>query len=397
VDRLGGLGERLTYGLGRLWEERTRRSIVVASVLAAVLVLTLTASIVAALNGNRPAAEAARSRALDFAVLAGSTVRNTGPSVITGDLGGVRSGDSIRGFPPGVIVGDQHAADEVALQAQSDLSAAYSDAANRQATDELPRNLVGLTLQPGVHRHESDVALTGTLTLDGRDNSDSLFILQAGATLSTEPDSKVRLINGAQACNVFWQVGSSATLGTDSEFVGSVLALASVTVQKGAAVTGRVLARMGEVSMNDNTITLPKCDDPQPASPFIKVAPPVVDPGATPTTTSETSDEGNGDGDGNETDETRTTTRRPPGSTTTPGSSTAPSTTRPTTTTQPTTTDPTTEEPTSSSPTTTEESSTSAPTSTSQEATTDPTTDPPESSEPSESPLLPVPLPPLPV
>jgi hypothetical protein len=197
--------------------------------------------------------------AASFAVLAGTTVTNTGPSTISGDLG-VSPGTAITGFPPGkVINGTQHAADAVALQAQSDLTTAYKDAAGRIPATTVSKDLGGQTLAPGVYKATSGLGLTGTLTLNAQNNPSAVFVFQAGSTLITASSSTVKLTGGAEACNVFWQVGSSATLGTNSTFVGSILALTSATAQTGTTVEGRVLARNGQVSLDDNTITLPTC------------------------------------------------------------------------------------------------------------------------------------------
>ena len=157
-----------------------------------------------------------------FAVLAGATVTNTGPSTIVGDLG-VSPGSAVTGFPPGTVIGAQHAADAVALQAQSDLTTAYNDAAGRTPATSVAGDLVGRTLVSGVYKSTSSLGLTGTLTLDAQGDPNAVFIFQIASTLITGSASNVNLIGGAQACNVFWQVGSSATLGTNSTFVGTSL------------------------------------------------------------------------------------------------------------------------------------------------------------------------------
>lgn len=212
-----------------------------------------------------PAARAAQSSvglgtATSFAVLAGSAVTNTGPSKISGDLG-VSPGTAVTGFPPGEVTnGTQHKADAVALQAQSDLTTGYNDAAGRTPATAVSSDLGGQTLAPGVYKAASALGLTGTVTLDAQGDPNAVFIFQAGSTLITASNSTVALIRGAQACNVFWQVGSSATLGTDTTFVGSILALTSATVQTRTTVAGRVLARNGQVSLDTNTITRPTCN-----------------------------------------------------------------------------------------------------------------------------------------
>lgn len=197
--------------------------------------------------------------ATSFAVLGGSTVTNTGPSVISGDLG-VSPGTAITGFPPGQVTnGTQHSDTAVARQAQADLIIAYNDAAGRSPTASLSL-LGGQTLSPGVYNAPVAMSLTGTVTLDGEDNPDSVFIFQAGSTLITEPNSTVALIRGARTCNVFWQVGSSATLDTNTTFVGTIMALTSATLNTGATVEGRVLARNGAVTLDTNMVTRPACE-----------------------------------------------------------------------------------------------------------------------------------------
>jgi len=193
-----------------------------------------------------------------FAVLAGSTITNTGPTTINGDIG-VSPGSAITGFPPGIVSGTIHATDAVALQAQTDLTIAYNDAAGREPVTVVAGDLVGLTLVPGVYKSASSLLLTGTLTLDAQGAPNAVFIFQMGSTLTTASASNVNLINGAQACNVFWQVGSSATLGTNSNFTGDILALTSITANTGAKVNGRLLARNGAVTLDTNTITIATC------------------------------------------------------------------------------------------------------------------------------------------
>jgi hypothetical protein len=193
-----------------------------------------------------------------YAVLAGQTVTNTGPSTVNGDLG-VTPGAAITGFPPGTVNGTVHAADAVALQAQSDLTTAYNDAAGRTPPAAIPADLGGLTLTGGVYKSASALGLTGALTLDAQGDPNTVFIFQAASTLITASASHVNLINGAQPCNVFWQVGSSATLGTSSVFVGNILALTSISMNNAVTVQGRALARNGSVTMINDTLTAGRC------------------------------------------------------------------------------------------------------------------------------------------
>ncbi|MEX0817221.1 MAG: ice-binding family protein [Gaiellales bacterium] len=203
-----------------------------------------------------------------FAVLGASTVTNTGPSVINGDLG-VSPGTAVTGFPPGIVNGTIHAADAVALQAQSDLTTAYNDAAGRACGTVLTgTDLGGLTLTSGVYCFSSSAQLTGTLTLDFQGNANAVFIFQIGSTLTTASSSSVNFINGGSSCNVFWQVGSSATIGTTTTFRGNILALTSITATTSATVDGRLLARNGAVTLDSNVVTRTLCAAP-PAAPDV--------------------------------------------------------------------------------------------------------------------------------
>lgn len=195
--------------------------------------------------------------AQSFGVLGGSTVTNTGPTVITGDLG-VWPGIAITGFPPGVVTdGTIHMGDAVAQQAQEDVTTAYNMLASMAPTQDLTgMDLGGMTLLPGVYFFASSAFLTGTLTLDGLGDPDALFVFQMGSTLITASNSSVVMQNMADACDVYWQVGSSATLGTDTAFMGNILALTSITMNTRATlIEGRALARNGAVTMDSNTIT----------------------------------------------------------------------------------------------------------------------------------------------
>ncbi len=195
--------------------------------------------------------------AASFGVLGGSTVTSTGSSVVAGELG-VSPGSAIVGFPPGIVTPPAtiHAADAVAAQAQSDLGAAYVALAATPATADLTgTDLGGLTLPPGVYSFSTSAQLTGTLTLDALGNPASVFIIRTGSTLTTASGSSVSVIHGGSSCNVFWQVGSSATLGTTTNFSGNILALSSVTLNTGASLSGRALARNGAVTLAGNSIS----------------------------------------------------------------------------------------------------------------------------------------------
>jgi hypothetical protein len=206
---------------------------------------------------SRAAAQVSLGTAQNFGVLGGSTVTNTGPTVVNGQLG-VSPGSAVTGFPPGVVVGGAiHSNDSVAMLAQTDLTTAYNTAAGLPCgTDLTGQNLGGLTLTSGVYCFSSSAFITGTLTLNMQGNPNALFVFQIGSTLTTASGSTVQLINSAGACptNVFWQIGSSATLGTGSSLQGDILALTSITLTTGATTSGRTLARNGAVTLDTNTV-----------------------------------------------------------------------------------------------------------------------------------------------
>lgn len=195
-----------------------------------------------------------------FAVLAGSGITITGPTTITGDIGTYPT-PAITGLGNLTLTGTNHGNDAVTQIAKTDLVTAYNDAAGRVPDVFYSGgfDLVGLTLSSGVYNNASSFFLSGTLTLDAQGNPDAVWIFQAGSSLVTASGSGVNLINGAEACRVFWQVGSSATLGTNSDFTGTILALTSITLTTGAHVDGRALARNGAVTMDTNSFALPDC------------------------------------------------------------------------------------------------------------------------------------------
>ena len=198
--------------------------------------------------------------AASFAVLAGSTVTNTGATTVNGNLG-VSPGSAVTGFPPGTVTGGAiHAGDAVAAQAQNDATTAYNNLAGQACNTNLTgQDLGGKTVIPAVYCFSTSAQLTGALTLDGQGNPGSVFIFQIGSTLITAAGSSVLLINGAQACNVFWQVGSSATIGTNTSFAGSILASTSITLNNSARVDGRALAHNGAVTMDTNRVAASQC------------------------------------------------------------------------------------------------------------------------------------------
>lgn len=192
--------------------------------------------------------------ATSFAVLAGSTITNTGPTVIHGAIG-LHPGTAVTGFPPGTAT-STHKTDAVARQAKTDLVTTYNDLASWFPTRTLTGKDLGTvgTLSPGVYTFSSSAQLTGTLTLSGN----GIFIFQMGSTLTTASNSSVVVTNGAQGCGVFWKVGSSATLGSGTQFKGTIVALTSITMVTGATILpGRALARNGAVTLDSNLINLP--------------------------------------------------------------------------------------------------------------------------------------------
>jgi uncharacterized repeat protein (TIGR01451 family) len=201
--------------------------------------------------------------ATDFAVMAGSTITNTGSSVIKGNIG-LSPGSAVTGFPPGnEPTGAMYIDNAGAIQAQTDLLTAYNDAAAQTPAVDLTGQDLGLLapLTPGVYNFSSSAQLTGRLTLDGQNQTDPIFVFQIGSTLTTAVSSEVYLENGATPCRVFWQVGSSATLGVNSIFRGTIMANTSITANTGVTVHGRLLAMNAAVTLDTDTITDAICSD----------------------------------------------------------------------------------------------------------------------------------------
>jgi len=199
--------------------------------------------------------------AAKFAVLAATTVTSTGATTVTGELG-VSPGTAVTGSLR--VSGMVRTGDPTAALAQADLLKAYNAAVGRTAGAlNVAGNLGGLTLTPGLYKSTSALEISsGDLTLDARGDTNAVFIFQMASTLTTSSGRKVILNGGAKAANIYWQVGSSATLGTTSVFKGTILALASITLQNGAVVEGRLLARTAAVTLDTNTITLPDPSGP---------------------------------------------------------------------------------------------------------------------------------------
>jgi hypothetical protein len=218
-----------------------------------------------------------------FAVLGASTVTNTGPTIVNGDLG-VSPGSAVVGFPPGIVTGTIHAANATSLAAQNAIVTAYNVLAGQPCDVNLTGiDLGGLTLTPGAYCFSSSAFLTGTLTLDAQGNPGAVWVFQIGSTLTTASGSRVVFINGGQSCGAFWQVGISATLGTATAFSGNILALTSITLTTGATNSGAVFARTGAVTMDTNVVSVVgSCGSgPQPSPTPLPGGPaPALPPGA---------------------------------------------------------------------------------------------------------------------
>jgi uncharacterized repeat protein (TIGR02543 family) len=200
--------------------------------------------------------------AASFGILAGSTITSTGPSIINGDVG-LSAGTALEGFPPGIINGTIHI-DQIAAAAKICLTTAYNDGQGRSLNAiSLPGQLGGLTLAPGLYSNSSTSGISGTgangiLTLDAQGNANAVWIFQMGSTLTTDSGTSIVLAGGAQAKNIFWIVGSSATLGTTSVFYGNILADQSITLNTGAVLNGRALTRIAAVTLDASIINIPE-------------------------------------------------------------------------------------------------------------------------------------------
>jgi Ice-binding-like len=248
--------------------------------------LTFSASL--ALAADQPT----MGTAANYAVMGATAISNTGPTVVNGNLAISPGGSSsVTGFLPGVVTGERDEANADAVLAHTDLVGAYNDAAGETTTVNLTgTDLGGLTLTPGTYTFASSAQLTGTLTLDGQGSTNATFIFQIGSTLTTASNSTVDLINGAGSCAVFWQVASSATLGTTTDFQGTIMAMTSITMNTGATIGvgglgngGRALAMNGALTLDTNIITPPPAGCTFVAGPIPTSSPSTGGPGPTAT------------------------------------------------------------------------------------------------------------------
>src|ERR1035441_7550208 len=224
---------------------------------AALLSIGLLSALVFAGSAMGATATVGLGTATSFSVLGGSTVTNTGSTTMFGDLG-LAPGSSVAGAPH--VLGATHVDDAVAIGAKNALTTSYNDAASRPSSGSAGTDLAGQRFLPGVRTASSSLLLSsGSVTLDAQGDPNAVFIFQIGTTLITGSNTSVSLVNGAQACNVFWQVGSSATLGTGTSFVGTIMASQTITARTAATIHGRLLARTGAVNLDTNTITTSNC------------------------------------------------------------------------------------------------------------------------------------------
>lgn len=267
-------------------------------------IMTFSVAVVAMLtmaSGAQAATAVGLGTLNSYGVLGGAGVTNTGPTVVNGDLGTAPT-PTVTGFggaPNGTVNGVIHQADAAAAQAQDDLTTAYNDASGQGPLNTIATELGGRVLTTGAYNSAAGTfGITGNLTLDGQGDPNAVFIFNAASTLTTATGSSVSFVNGAQSCNVFWRVGSSATLNSGSTFAGNILADQSISVNDAVTVDGRLLARIGAVTMINDTITRAQCasGDTGPVPP---TPPPGGDTGPGGGDTGGTGGGGGGGGGGN--------------------------------------------------------------------------------------------------
>ena len=241
---------------------KTRNKFRVISTILTILLLVITTVPMRSMAASQPKVNLGTTES--FAVLAGSTITNTGTTTINGSVGadvGLFPGTEFTGQASVTTDGTIYVADDVALQAKNDLVIAYDDADLRVPVTRISTELGGTTLTPGVYDSaDGTFQITGTLTLDAQGDPEGVFIFKTASTLITASDSNINLTNSARFCRTFWKVGSSATLGTNSHFVGHIFAMESITANNGATVQGQLLARTGAVTLDNNIITNGICE-----------------------------------------------------------------------------------------------------------------------------------------
>ncbi|MDP3385997.1 MAG: ice-binding family protein [Eubacteriales bacterium] len=236
-----------------------RATTILLTIMLGLMMITPAMAMAAELPINLGSAE-------NFAILAHQTITNIGNTTINGDVG-LYPGTSVTGFETVTLNGTLHLTDTTAMNAKADLLTAFNDAAGRTTTTVItPADLGGRTLTPGVYTAATSIGLTGTLILDGGGDSNAVFIFKAGSALTTASNSEIKLINGASASNVFWQIGSSATLGTNSKFVGNIMAQDSITLTTGVELTGKIMALTGSVTLDSDVILNENIVEPEPTT-----------------------------------------------------------------------------------------------------------------------------------
>jgi hypothetical protein len=259
--------------------------------IATVLVAIITPLISNSATAGTPEPSINLGSASAFAVLAGSAITNTGPTTATGTAGGDMGSDptpAFTGFGSIDTVGTKYVVGSPGIAAvataKADLLLAYNQAVALTPTNFVTADLGGQTLTSGVYNSAASIGLTGTVTLDAQNNPEAVFVFQAGSTVLATAGSSVQLINGAQACHVFWQVGSSATFGAASNFAGHVLAYTAITTGAGATFRGSLLASNAAVTIDSNTFVNDACLAPAVIAPVVSPSP-VVTPTPTATAT----------------------------------------------------------------------------------------------------------------
>jgi hypothetical protein len=268
-------------------KNKTKRNISILSAIA----LASTGLLLSVAPTSQAATFVSLGTADNFAVLGGSGITNTGPTAVVGDIGTFPT-ITYTGKASVTQTGTDHAGDAITQAAKTDLVTAYNGVV-AQALTLSTGAIAASTLVPGVYNSGTSLGLSGNIILDAGGNTNAVFVFQAGSTIVTASGTNITLINGGQACNVFYAAGSSATLGTGTHLVGNVIAMQSITDNGGSVVNGRLLARNGAVTLNNTSVSKSTCvvavPTPTP-TPVVTPTPtptptPVVTPTPTPTPT----------------------------------------------------------------------------------------------------------------